>query len=199
MCHCHPLALCRKRRYKRIWRRLWLVYKWGPRALPCSYGFGTLSSMPALTWCTGVTLGQAAEETASWESWKKSHWGFPGDFFELWHSFFVLSWAVTAMPMPHHASLLWRSWSWLPDLTSDLPHHHDLSSSHGDVLTLVATTRPALLHCLAAVGLGLLWRTLPLLTVPWLLATSWKEGIKKPFTNHCYCTTPSGKGIVSNC
>lgn len=78
MCHCHPLALCRKRRCKRIWHRLRPAYKWGPRALPSSYGFGSLCSRPALTrWCSGVTLGQAAEETASSESCKKSHLGSP--------------------------------------------------------------------------------------------------------------------------
>lgn len=80
-------------RYKRTWHRLWLVYKWGPRALPCSYGFGTLSSRPALTWCTGVTLGQAVEETAPWKSCKKSHWASP----ESPRRFF---WALTLLLCP---------------------------------------------------------------------------------------------------
>lgn len=78
MCHCHPPALCRKRRRKRIWHRLRPAYKWGPRALPGFYGFGSLCSRPALTrWCSGATLGQAAEEKASSESCKKSHLGSP--------------------------------------------------------------------------------------------------------------------------
>ena len=52
--------------------------------------------------------------------------------------------------------------AWLPGLTSDLPRHCDLSSNHWDVLTPVAATGPALLRSLPAVGLCLLWRTLPL-------------------------------------
>lgn len=99
MCHCHPVALCRKRRCKRIWHRLRPAYKWGPRALSGSYGFGSLCSRPALTrWCSGVTLGQAAEEMASSESCKKSHLGSPASlrsFFNLW---LCLLWRTLPLP-----------------------------------------------------------------------------------------------------
>lgn len=74
---------------------------------PCQLGHG------ALVWPWARLLRRLLREKAEKSLIEASQHQW-GDFFKLWHSFFVLSWAVTAMPMPHHAHLLWRSWSWLP-------------------------------------------------------------------------------------
>lgn len=166
---------------------------------------------------SGMTLGQAAEETALWESGKKSHLASPAPLGRF------LTSSTPSLPFPELLQPCLHLDMYLSDEDPDPPAW--LPSWPQTCLTTVT--------CLAITGLcwpqllppdllcsvvWLLWGHVSCgQCCPWLLCCPprllacpplWRSPLllplesrhsKNPFTEWCSCAAPSGRGMVSNC